>query len=125
MSNDERPYSVFISYARQDDVKAWVSTLVDALREDSQRLGDTHRIFFDQSNPRSFEEWKSGLRRALRRSQVLMVCVSQAYFNSDPCLWEWLEHEVKATAPDLPVAVVPVFLEDTAAGVPDDEQHQR
>ncbi len=63
------------------------------------------------------------MRRGLRQSQVLLVCVSQAYFNSDPCLWEWLEHEARASAPGFPVAIVPVFLQD-AAEQPDDQHEQ-
>ena len=38
--HDERPYAIFVSYARNDNVGGWVTTLVDALRADAQRLGD-------------------------------------------------------------------------------------
>lgn len=122
---DERPYAVFVSYSRKDNVGGWVTTLLDALRQDSQRLGERgYRIFFDVNEVKSFEEWKGQLQRALRQSQVLMVCVSQRYYESEPCLWEWLEHEARSTAPDFPVAVVPVFLEDTADDHEADQKHK-
>ncbi len=57
--HDERPYAIFVSYARNDNVGGWVTTLVDALRADAQRLGEReHRIFFDVNDVASFEEWK-------------------------------------------------------------------
>lgn len=124
MSIDGRPYSVFISYARRDDVNGLITTMVDILRDVMKATGDDHRVFFDRSELSSFDLWKTNLRRGLRQSQVLVVFVSRAYFRSDPCRWEWMEHEAKYTAPDFPVAVVPVLLEDVADDMPSDELHQ-
>ncbi|MDO4717901.1 MAG: toll/interleukin-1 receptor domain-containing protein [Propionibacteriaceae bacterium] len=120
-SLDTRPYSVFVSYSRRDDVGGWVTALVDALRREYERSGDRgFRIFFDHSDIRSRQDWESQLRFALRQARVMLVCVSMEYFRSQPCLWEFLEHEGKATRPEDAFGLVPVFLEDTKLEDPDD-----
>lgn len=99
-ARDDRPYSVFVSYSRRDDVGGWVTELVAALRREFERSGDRDfRVFFDRSDIRARDEWEAKLRWALREAPVVVVCTSREYFASDPCLWEFLEHEGKVKSP--------------------------
>jgi hypothetical protein len=85
-------YDVFISYARRDDAQGWVSGLRDAIYEDFRAFSsEPFRIFFDQSEIHSRQDWELRLRQGLRSSKVLLVCLSPNYLNSEYCKWEWEE----------------------------------
>ena len=123
-------YSVFVSYSRRDDAGEWVKRLVEALRDAASDDFDVHfdpdkEVFFDRDDLRLGRNWKTQLARAIREAEVLLVCVSKPYFESDFCLWEFQEHETKPTGPDDPPGLVPLLLEDTARDDQPDEEHQR
>ena len=125
-----RRYSVFVSYSRRDDAGEWVKRLVEALRDAASDDFDVHfdpdkEVFFDRDDLRLGRNWKTQLARAIREAEVLLVCVSKPYFESDFCLWEFQEHETKPTGPDDPPGLVPLLLEDTARDDQPDEEHQR
>ena len=125
-----RRYSVFVSYSRRDDAGKWVTRLVEALRDAASDDFDVHfdpdkEVFFDRDDLRLGRNWKTQLARAIREAEVLLVCVSKPYFESDFCLWEFQEHETKPTGPDDPPGLVPLLLEDTARDDQPDEEHQR
>ena len=61
---------------------------------------DGFEVFFDRHDLRTREEWRTQLAWAVREAEVLMACVSKPYFESDFCLWEFQEYEVKPTGPD-------------------------
>ena len=118
-------YSVFVSYSRRDDVVGWVEQLVEALRREAREvLDDGFEVFFDRHDLRTREEWRTQLAWAVRESEVLMACVSTPYFESDFCLWEFQEHEVKPTGPDAGEGLVPVLLEDTSEQDQPDQEHR-
>ncbi|VEJ60048.1 Predicted ATPase [Arachnia propionica] len=123
-------YSVFVSYSRRDDAGEWVKRLVEALRDAASDDFDVHfdpdkEVFFDRDDLRLGRNWKTQLARAIREAEVLLVCVSKPYFESDFCLWEFQEHETKPTGPDDPPGLIPLLLEDTARDDQPDEEHQR
>lgn len=124
-------YSVFVSYSSKDNATGWVKQLVEALRKEARQVLDDGfeacdpvELFFDRDNLRLREEWRTQLAWAVRDSEVLLVCVSNPYFESDPCLWEFQEHASKPRGPDNQVGLVPVLLEETRDDQPD-EEHQR
>ncbi|WP_158676498.1 toll/interleukin-1 receptor domain-containing protein [Tessaracoccus sp. OH4464_COT-324] len=129
-AGDVRPYSVFVSYARRDDVGGWVTELVAALRREFETSdGQELRVFFDRSDITTPEEWKSKLSYALRQAPVMVACTSKNYFASQPCLWEFQGHEGRRRpgskgSEELPPGLVPVFLEDVELEEPD-EAHER
>jgi hypothetical protein len=89
---DSVNYDVFISYARKDDAGGWVSGLRDAIYEDFREFSsEPFRIFFDQTEIRSRQDWELRLRQGLRSSRVLLVCLSPNYLRSQYCKWEWEE----------------------------------
>ena len=118
-------YSVFVSYSRRDDATGWVEQLVEALRREAREvLDDGFEVFFDRHDLRTREEWRTQLAWAVRESEVLMACVSEPYFESDFCLWEFQEYEVKPTGPDTGEGLVPVLLEDTSEQDQPDQEHR-
>ena len=120
-----RRYSVFVSYSRRDDAVGWVEQLVEALRREAREvLDDGFEVFFDRHDLKTREEWRTQLAWAVRESEVLMACVSKSYFESDFCLWEFQEYEVKPTGPDTREGLVPVLLEDTSEQDQPDQEHR-
>ena len=120
-----RRYSVFVSYSRRDDAVGWVEQLVEALRREAREvLDDGFEVFFDRHDLRTREEWRTQLAWAVREAEVLMACVSKPYFESDFCLWEFQEYEVKPTGPDTREGLVPVLLEDTPEQDQPDQEHR-
>ena len=118
-------YSVFVSYSRRDDVGGWVERLVEALRREAEEvLDDGFEVFFDRHGLRTREEWRTQLAWAVREAEVLLACVSKPYFESDFCLWEFREYEVKPVGPDSRDGLVPVFLEDTTVWDQPDQEHR-
>ena len=118
-------YSVFVSYSRRDDATGWVEQLVEALRREAREvLDDGFEVFFDRHDLRTREEWRTQLAWAVREAEVLMACVSTPYFESDFCLWEFQEYEVKPTGPDTGEGLVPVLLEDTSEQDQPDQEHR-
>ena len=120
-----RRYSVFVSYSRRDDAVGWVEQLVEALRREAREvLDDGFEVFFDRHDLRTREEWRTQLAWAVRESEVLMACVSTPYFESDFCLWEFQEYEVKPMGPDTGEGLVSVLLEDTSEQDQPDQEHR-
>ena len=116
---------MFVSYSRRDDATGWVEQLVEALRREAREvLDDGFEVFFDRHDLRTREEWRTQLAWAVRESEVLMACVSTPYFESDFCLWEFQEYEVKPTGPDTGEGLVPVLLEDTSEQDQPDQEHR-
>jgi len=102
-----------------------VEQLVEALRREAREvLDDGFEVFFDRHDLRTREEWRTQLAWAVRESEVLMACVSTPYFESDFCLWEFQEYEVKPTGPDTREGLVPVLLEDTSEQDQPDQEHR-
>ncbi|VEJ59526.1 Regulatory protein AfsR [Arachnia propionica] len=103
----------------------WVEQLVEALRREAREvLDDGFEVFFDRHDLRTREEWRTQLAWAVRESEVLMACVSTPYFESDFCLWEFQEYEVKPMGPGTGEGLVSVLLEDTSEQDQPDQEHR-
>jgi tetratricopeptide (TPR) repeat protein len=103
VTNDQSEYELFISYARRDDrpipetyPHGWVTALKEHIIAD-HRLYETSplRIFFDTHEIRDMDDWRNRILGALRRSKVLLICLSPNYFASQPCRWEWEEYQAR------------------------------
>src|SRR5262249_15038972 len=51
--------------------------------------------FFDTDEIRDMDDWRNRILGALRRSKVLLICLSPAYVRSKPCRWEWDEYQAR------------------------------
>jgi len=96
-------YDLFISYARKDDQPAapgepgWITAFVAELqRTHRQFTPEDLAIFFDRDEIRVAEDWELRIKAGLRDSNLLLACLSPAYFASEWCRREWelyAEHE--------------------------------
>jgi tetratricopeptide (TPR) repeat protein len=101
MSTDQSDYELFISYARLDNrpipetyPHGWVTALKDQILADHRHYSTAPlNIFFDIHEIRDMDDWRNRILGALRRSKVLLICLSPNYFNSRPCRWEWDEYQ--------------------------------
>ena len=99
MSSETTPFEIFISYSRKDnqpihkDEAGWVDTLRDHILADHRRFStEPLRIFLDTSEIHALDDWRLRILGALRRSKILLLCLSPNYFASDYCRWEWEEY---------------------------------
>jgi tetratricopeptide (TPR) repeat protein len=101
MSNASTPqFEVFISYSRNDnvpqksgDARGWVTALHEVILADHQRFStEPLRIFLDTREIRSLDDWRDRILVGLRQSKILLVCLSNNYFQRVACLWEWEEY---------------------------------
>lgn len=77
VSTEESSYDVFVSYARRDNTAGWATAIVDRLREARPTPGAPPlRVFFDTAEIRGMDDWRQRLEGAMRRSRVLLVCLS-------------------------------------------------
>ncbi len=96
MTTDQTDYEIFVSYARKDNrpipdtfPHGWVAAVTDFIVADHRQYSaDPMRIFFDTAEIRDMDDWKNRILGALRRSKVLLVCLSPNYFASQPCRWD-------------------------------------
>ena len=97
-SGTQDQYEIFISYARKDNRQLaggerWITQLRDCILQNHRRFStDPLRIFFDTSDIRDMDDWRSRILRGLRESHVLLVCLSPDYLASHYCRWEWDEY---------------------------------
>ena len=77
------PYDLFISYARRDDERQRISTLVERLSRDFHLLaGRPLNVFFDAVEIHGMEDWRHRILQALRESRLLLACISPNYLAS-------------------------------------------
>ena len=115
-----RPFDVFISYAREDnkpvhdDEPGWVSALHDEILRDQARYStEMLRCFFDTRDIRGMDDWRQKILQGLSHSKILLVCLSENYFNSDYCRWEWEEYHRRETHRNLGSdTIAPVYFID-------------
>ncbi|MCB1804956.1 MAG: TIR domain-containing protein, partial [Candidatus Competibacteraceae bacterium] len=93
MSTQHTPFEIFISYARRDNQTGWVTALRDHIIDDHRRFStEPLRIFLDQHDIASMDDWRHRILGSLRHSKILLVCLSPNYFTSTYCHWEWEEY---------------------------------
>jgi tetratricopeptide (TPR) repeat protein len=105
------PYDLFISYARRDDERHRISTLVERLSRDFQLLaGRPLNVFFDAVEIHGMEDWRHRILQALRESRLLL---SPNYLASQYCEWEFNEYVNNEVGRALAgQGVAPVYLTD-------------
>ncbi|MBI9001148.1 toll/interleukin-1 receptor domain-containing protein, partial [Corynebacterium sp. CCM 8864] len=95
-------FDVFLSYARADnqdnlDKKRWVTTLRDTLIEVYRPSYGQLRVFFDEREIRSMDDWQARIAGGLRSSAVLLVVLSPIYLRRRYCLKECTDFGVHVT----------------------------
>ncbi|OWK43756.1 tetratricopeptide repeat protein [Fimbriiglobus ruber] len=103
MSLDQTEYELFVSYARKDNrpipetfPHGWVVALKDFILADHRQYSPAPlRVFFDTDEIRDMDDWRNRILGALRRSKVMLICLSPNYFASQPCRWEWEEYQAR------------------------------
>jgi tetratricopeptide (TPR) repeat protein len=90
-------YQLFISYARSDNRLGHVTELVNSIKQRYEEFAGTAlRVYFDIEEIAGMDDWQHRILGALRKSHLLLVCISPAYLKSKPCEWEfneYLKHE--------------------------------
>ncbi|MCO6456985.1 MAG: toll/interleukin-1 receptor domain-containing protein, partial [Pirellulaceae bacterium] len=89
-----RPYELFISYSRRDNVPSgWVTEFVAQLKQrHAQYSGRELNPFFDQLSIDEGSDWRRRLGAGLRQSRLFLAFLSPNYITSRNCLWEWDEY---------------------------------
>lgn len=83
-----------------------MTRIVERLREARPAPGaPPPRVFFDTAEIRGMDDWRQRLRGALRRSRVLLICLSPAWATSEWCRLERSEfrrmrHERRNRVPE-------------------------
>ena len=91
--SDQAEYDIFISYARKDNSTGWVTAIRDHIVADHAKFSPQRlRIFFDTLEIKDADDWRLRILGALRKSRILLVCLSPSYFASEYCIWEWKEY---------------------------------
>lgn len=113
-------FDLFISYARRGNVQKWLlnhfyEKLTDCLAD---QLAPTPKVYVDREMPRAVH-WPSSLRRALRRSKIMIQLLTPQYFESPWCMAEWQsmlarEKMLGLASPERPQGlVVPILFADS------------
>ena len=100
MSADQTDYDVFISYARKDNVPSpdafplgWITAIRNHIATDHRQFSTAPlRLFFDELEIKDADDWRFRILGALKRSKMLLICLSPNYFASEYCRWEWEEY---------------------------------
>jgi hypothetical protein len=83
-------HDLFLSYAHED--VAWVNTLNEQLTQELiNRLGPDCRIWQDENEIRTGQNWPDALDTAIRASAAFVAVISRNYQNS-----QWCERELDA-----------------------------
>lgn len=104
-SGKQDHYEIFISYARKDNQSltegdGWITQMRDCILRNHRRYStEPLRIFFDTSDIRDMDDWRSRILRGLRESRVLLVCLSPNYLASRYCREEWHEYRNRIVRP--------------------------
>ena len=89
----DKRYDVFISYAHKDNLREQeypITQLVNLLKETYRdRYGEDIEVFFDVDGLKPGDTWENKLLESLRQSAVMIVILSNNYYNSEYCYKEW------------------------------------
>ena len=91
MSRDPDRYDLFVSYARADNSRGWISRFVDELLIEHREFtgGRELTYFFDNNDIRSFDDWRIQIYSKLAASRLFLAFLSPSYFASEWCRREW------------------------------------
>lgn len=126
---DEYVYDVFLSYTRAHPAGTWVK---DRLLNDfkgylAEELGRNPRVFFDQHDIQTGENWAKKLEWALKVSKVLVaVCSARYFYDSKCCRMEWYSFgELEVDGQKLNRPRVPIRYNDGKAFPTDAQETQQ
>ena len=88
---NEATFDLFVSHGQADNDDGSVTALIEHIRRDHERAVPNQplKIFLDQWEFRSSEEWKRRIYRALIESKSMLAVLSPAYFQSQWCQLEF------------------------------------
>lgn len=96
-----QPYDLFFSYAHRDnlgnlgdDVSRVKAVKLAIEREFGEMTGQEVRIFLDEDDIITGDDWRERILRGLQSSKMLLAFVSANYFKSEYCRLEW-EHYIQ------------------------------
>ena len=92
-------YDLFISYSRRDNADGRITQLVKRIKANFEAFGGrperSLQVFFDE-NPedgiKGMEDWRHKILQGLRKSRLLLACLSPSYLQSEYCEWEFNEY---------------------------------
>jgi len=84
-------FDIFVSYARRDNVDAWISSFIEALQAEHRAYsgGRSFTAFFDKRDIRSLDDWRLRIHDSLAASRLFVAFISPAYLSSEWCQREW------------------------------------
>ena len=92
-------YDLFISYSRRDNADGRITQLVKRIKANFEAFGGRPerplQVFFDE-NPedgiKGMEDWRHKILQGLRKSRLLLACLSPSDLQSEYCEWEFNEY---------------------------------
>jgi tetratricopeptide (TPR) repeat protein len=122
MPHDSRPYDFFVSYARRDNSRGWVTSFVEAILEEYKTFGKpAPTYFFDTGEIHPGQDWRDRILRGVADSRVFLAFISPHYLASEWCRREWsawMDAEIAAHV--LADDAIPLYIVD----VPGFENHK-
>jgi hypothetical protein len=90
-------FDVFLSYSRKDALagpnfaQPWPYAIAKYIEGIDHVSTGRLSVFVDKTEIRYVEDWRHRIQGALRCSRVLLVFLSNNYFESECCMWEYEE----------------------------------
>ena len=95
---DSLDFELFVSYCHVDDRLGQITEIVARIQKEYRDFtgGGELRVFFDQRELASSDDWQQRALNAISASRLLLVCLSPNYLQSEYCAWEinqYLRHK--------------------------------
>ncbi|MHC1769484.1 MAG: toll/interleukin-1 receptor domain-containing protein [Verrucomicrobiia bacterium] len=92
MNHDIDCYDFFVSYARADNTKGWITQFITELKAEHAKVLPGRpplKEFFDKNDIRAGRDWEHTLHQGIARSRLFLAFISPSYFASEWCRREW------------------------------------
>jgi tetratricopeptide (TPR) repeat protein len=94
MPRDSDQFDFFVSYARNDNARGWITRFIEELLEEHRKFTGSDltrelKPFFDKHDIRSLDDWQHRIQDGLAKSRLLLAFISPNYFASEWCRREW------------------------------------
>ena len=99
--SDDAAYDFFVSYARHDNTRGWVSGFVAELLAAHRQFSGGRELsyFLDDKEIKTGADFAHTVEHGLARSRLFLAFLSPHYFASEWCRREWrawIDHEIAA-----------------------------